>query len=128
MLSKLIELAGIIVKASRAAFSLRPFLIAFLILLKKSLLFFRSADVIEKVIPLFSSTPRLAGAWFQYLNWLIVNLSFSFELDTSNALGKLTGIIRVFENFFNSLTFSYSFPDPLMIKFKSNSSESLAAL
>ena len=47
-------------------------------------------------MPFFSSIPRLAGAWFQYLNWLIVSLSLSFELETSNGLGKLTGIISCF--------------------------------
>ena len=122
------DFAGIIVNASRATFSDSPFLMAFLMFFKKSFLFLRSDDVIEKLIPFFSNTPKFIGAWFQYLSWLIVNFSFRFVFDTSNAFGKLTGIIKVLLNFFNSLTFSYSLPDPLITKSRSNSFESLAAL
>ena len=122
------DFAGIIVNPSIAAFSDSPFLIALLILFRKSFLFLRSDDVIEKLIPFFSKTPKFVGAWFQYLSWLIVNFSFRFVFDTSNAFGKFTGMIKVLLNFFNSLTFSYSFPDPLITKLRSNSFDSLAAL
>ena len=128
MLFKFKDFAGIIVNASRAVFCDSPLLIAFLIFFRNSFLFFRSDEVIEKLIPFFSNTLKFVGAWFQYLSWLIVSFSLRFVFDTSNALGKFTGMIKTLLNFFNSLTFSYSLPDPLITKLRSNSFDSLAAL
>ena len=106
MLFKFKDFAGIIVNASRAVFLDSPLLIAFLIFFRNSFLFFRSDEVIEKLIPFFSNTLKFVGAWFQYLSWLIVSFSLRFVFDTSNASGKFTGMIKTLLNFFNSLTFS----------------------
>jgi hypothetical protein len=62
LLFKFKDFAGIIVNASRAVFCDSPFLIAFLIFFRNSFLFFRSDEVIEKLIPFFSNTLKFVGA------------------------------------------------------------------
>ena len=94
--------AGVLVIASKAFVSERPYCTAFLRFAKNCLLSFISAVVIENGIPAFSKAAGLVGANSQCFISAKETKRASLGSSTSSAAGKSTPIINVAFVFANS--------------------------
>ena len=115
-------MAGLVVKAASASDLSKPFCTDKRTFFRKSLRFFKSDEVRQKLILLLANIAGLNGDASQSLSCERVIHSADSGLLTSYALGKFTGITRGYSVDFTSSILWYSFPFPLMMKSISNSS------
>ena len=116
------RLAGFFVSASKALLSLRPYSRAFLRFAKNCLVSFKSAAVIQKLIPAFSNAAGLVGAISQFFKSASDTNRASLGSSTSIACGKFSGRIKLALVAAISAIRWYSLPPALIINCTPNSS------
>ena len=121
------QVAGVFVSASIAAFSDKPFSMAFLTLAKNDLASLKSALVKQKGMPAFSIAPGLVGASSQCFMSCNETSLASAGSSTSIATGKFKCTISGALVAATSLILWYSFPVALIMYCTPNSSPTRSA-
>ena len=115
-------MAGVFVSASKAFVSVRPYSRAFLRLAKNCLVSFKSAAVMQKLMPAFSNAAGFVGAISQFFKSASDTNLASLGSSTSIACGKFKGRIKLAFVAAISAMRWYSLPPPLIINCTPNSS------
>ena len=117
-----------VVKAAKALSLSKPYFIAFCKLVWKDFTDFKERVVKAKFTPLSDNTFKLDGSWFHLRISLNDICSAKSGFETSKALLKLIGIIKLALVALISLILSNSSPEPTIVYWIPNSSPTLSAL